>query len=74
MSEKDRRVAEALSKCENGRVREIREAAGMTSQEFSVYRDRMLRKGIMVSPVYGHLRFTLPRFERYVKRKTDYEY
>ena len=39
-----------------------------------VSHDRMLRKGIMVNPVYGQLRFTLPRFERYVRSMTDYEY
>ena len=62
LSGKDRAVVSALAECEGGKVERVREAAGMSSSEFSVYRARLLRRGLVESAGHGYLRFTLPRF------------
>ena len=66
MSTKDQLIALAIAKSHDGKVADIREIAGVSSAEFSVYRKRLIKKGIVKSSRYGYLEFTLPRFEQYV--------
>ena len=40
----------------------------MQSEQFSVYRDRLLKKGVVVSESYGCLSLSLPRFDIFVNR------
>jgi len=35
----------------------------------SVYRDSLIKKGVLYSPSYGELQFTLPRFKNYIDTK-----
>lgn len=35
----------------------------------SVYRDRLIKRGVVYSPSYGHLEFALPRFYEFLKSK-----
>lgn len=69
LSEQDKLVLEAMVKAEDGKVITIRGIAGQPSNQFSVYRNRLLKKGIIVSPAYGCLEFALPRFREYVRRE-----
>lgn len=62
----DRKVAHAIATTSGGRVRDIRAVAGMTTNEFNPYRDRLVKKGVADGRTYGHLGFTLPFFEQYV--------
>lgn len=48
------------------KVKEIRERTGMSSGLFSVYRDRLKRKGVLDTGRYGAVLFTLPRFAEFV--------
>ena len=45
----------------------LREKLSMSSEAFSVYRDRLKRKGIINTEHYGHVSLILPRFEVFVK-------
>lgn len=36
---------------------------------FSIYRDRLLRKGIIDTKDYGHINLVLPRFDIYCKKQ-----
>ena len=54
-----------LAKSENGKVQEIREIVGISSSEFSVYRERLLDRGLISGKEYGYVRYTLPRFEQF---------
>ena len=69
MSGNDRKACSAIAMGSTS-VEDIRKRVGMSSNTFSVYRSRLLKKGICHSPQYGHLAFTLPRFEEYVKDVT----
>lgn len=67
LSEKDKSVVKAISQCEEKKNERIRKIVNMDSNAFSVYRNRMIKKGIVTSSSYGYLEFTLPRFEEFVK-------
>jgi len=69
LSSGDRRVLTAMAKAGETQVSSVREKAEMESGSFSVYRQRLLKKGIVFVPGYGHLEFVLPRFGEYVLRQ-----
>ena len=68
LSRKDKTVLHALGSSASMKVEHIREQLKMTSNQFTVYRTRLLRKGLVYSPDHGWLAFTLPRFREYVQR------
>lgn len=70
LSETDRNVLTVLAR-EGGSaaVKHLRENLKMTSGLFSVYRDRLKRKGIIDTRKYGKISFSLPRFEVFTKEQ-----
>ncbi|WP_156249801.1 hypothetical protein [Limosilactobacillus equigenerosi] len=48
-------------------MKDIRTKVGFDSSKMSVYRKRLLEKGIVVSNEYGHLILALPRFGEIVR-------
>lgn len=68
LSPKDKDVLYAMSGKPRSKVNEIRNILQMSSNGFTVYRNRLLRKGVVYSPEYGSLAFPLPRFREFVKR------
>ena len=66
MSRTDQRVAYAIARSKDGRIREIRETLGMETNQFNPYRKRLIRKGILDGSTHGLVRFTLPYFDRFV--------
>ena len=71
LSDQDKTVMEGIAKSERGRVEEIRMLLKMESAKFSVYRDRLIKKGLIRSASRGFLELTLPRFDTFVKRATE---
>lgn len=67
LSELDRKVLSVMSLYNDASVKFIRETAGMSIEAFSVYRDRLKKKGIVDTKQYAHLTLVLPRFENFVK-------
>ena len=70
LSGKDQAVLTAISDASPGKVETIRKLVGMPSNSFTTYRSRLIRKGLIVSPSYGMLRFSLPRFREFVRRQS----
>ncbi|MBQ7563868.1 MAG: ATP-binding protein [Lachnospiraceae bacterium] len=66
MSEIDRRLAYGAAKAENGRAKEIKALMEISDDEYSVYRDRLIKRGILDGSKRGYIRFTLPLFDEYV--------
>ena len=48
-------------------VKKIKDALNIKPNEFSVYRDRLLKKGILDGSRRGILSFALPFFDEYVR-------
>ena len=67
LSAKDRKVLYVATKTENGKIAEIREMLKMESNEFSPYRERLIKKGLLNGDERGYVKFELPLFEEYVK-------
>lgn len=51
------------------KVQDLRSAMNSTSNQFTGYRNGLLKKGILISPSYGYLSFALPRFREFVQRR-----
>jgi hypothetical protein len=68
LSAQDKAVLRAMSEVSSRKVEAIREKAGKSSGNFSVYRNRLIKKGIVVASEYGYLEFALPRFREFVGR------
>ena len=66
LSQKDRMVAKGIADIKSGKIKEIRDAIGMETNEFNPYRKRLIRKGIVSVEKRGYVYFTLPLFEEYV--------
>ncbi len=68
LSKQDQKVVAAMAESSSEKVEDIRKVINMSSAEFSVYRKRLIKKGLVNGKNYGHLTFSLPRFEKYVKQ------
>lgn len=66
LSELDRRILVEMSVSGETRVKRIREKLDMKSELFSVYRERLKRKGVLDTSKYGEVSFILPRFAEFV--------
>jgi len=64
----DKHVLFAMAKASSEKVEDIRKYLEMNSSLFSVYRKRLIRKGLISSTSYGYLEYTLPRFGEYIIR------
>lgn len=67
LSIKEREVVGAFSDDEAMRVKNVREKIGYDSNTFTVYRNRLIKKGIVTSSGYGVLSISLPRFDVFVQ-------
>lgn len=68
LSVTDQKVLLAMAESDSAKVEDIRAAAGMNSNNFTVYRKRLIRKGLVSSPQYGKLELSLPRFEEFARQ------
>ena len=62
-------VIEELEETDSTQVKNssLRERLGLSSGEFSVYRERLMRKGLIDTSNYGYVSFKLPRFKEIAK-------
>ena len=67
LSSLDQKVLMNISPDEELKVKELRDRLQMSSELFSVYRDRLKRKGVIDTREYGKISFALPRFAHFVE-------
>ena len=67
MSEQDKQITAMLSCDEYMRVQDVREKLNMSSGLFSIYRQRLIRKGLVDVSRHGYLALALPRFDAFMK-------
>ncbi|MBR6404464.1 MAG: AAA family ATPase [Eubacterium sp.] len=65
MSRRDKMVAKAIAKSENGKVLEIRKIMDISNDEFNPYKKRLEKKGL-ITKEYGYVNFALPMFKEFV--------
>ena len=69
LSEQDKKILIEMSQSRATKVKDIRENIKMKSELFSVYRDRLKRKGVLDTRTYGEVSFALPRFAEFVQTR-----
>ncbi|HAV27681.1 MAG TPA: Archaeal ATPase [Lachnospiraceae bacterium] len=72
LSAKDRSIIICMAQTGAETVLAIRTETGMDSNEFSKYRLRLIRKGLVDGNTRGRLVFTLPLFEEFVLNQMEY--
>lgn len=68
-SPKDQEILGEMAISGETRVKNIRESIGMTSSQFSIYRERLKNKGILDTKTYGMVTFALPRFAEFIQER-----
>lgn len=68
LSRSDKRLLYAIAESRTGKAKEIKEIIGIENNEYTPYRDRLIKKMIVNGDEYGYLKITLPLFDDYVKR------
>lgn len=66
LSDLDKKVLREIALGDTEKVKDIRERLGMKSDLFSVYRERLKRKGVIDTREYGKVSMSLPRFAEFV--------
>ncbi|MBO4374729.1 MAG: ATP-binding protein [Lachnospiraceae bacterium] len=69
LSDIDRKVLYAIASTGTEEVTSIRNSLNMSTEKFSVYRDRLKRKGLIDTSSYGRISLILPRFESFIKMR-----
>lgn len=69
ISEKDKEILQVLAVSGEIKVKNLREKLGLASEQFSVYRERLKRKGVIDTRQYGMVLMALPRFEEFIKMR-----
>ncbi len=69
MSEKDKEILQVLAVSGEIKVKNLREKLGLASEQFSAYRERLKRKGVIDTRQYGMVSMALPRFEEFIKMR-----
>ncbi|MBO4908824.1 MAG: ATP-binding protein [Lachnospiraceae bacterium] len=71
LSEKEKKMLEIMTEKNIRDVKSLRDIFNSGSNEFSIYRDRLIKKGILDGSRRGYLDFTLPFFEVYIREIND---
>jgi hypothetical protein len=71
LSETDKQIVAVMASTGKTKVGEIREEVAMKPEKFSVYRERLKRKGVIDTSRYGAVTFALPRFDVFVRMMTE---
>jgi len=66
LSSLDKEFLVAIAKSCRGKAGEIKQILDMPTNKYSVYRDRLLKKGLIKSISYGCIELVLPRFDLFV--------
>ncbi len=73
LSNKDREILYGIVEAEDDSVQTIKNKLRISDNEWSPYRQRLIRKGIADGSRRGALRLTLPLFDEFIKEKKMFE-
>lgn len=66
LSDSEKKIISAFDTSEPIKLSSLCEKTGFSVKYLGVYRERLLRSGLLMSPSYGYLQLALPRFEVYL--------
>ena len=71
LSGSDKKFLISVVKSGTGRAKDIKKLLSMADNEYSPYRDRLVKRGILNGDEHGIVKFTLPLFNDYVSLKDE---
>jgi len=71
LSETEKRIVALVAKEKVSSVKDIKERLNLPANAFSVFRDRLIKKGIVNGDRRGYLQLTLPFFDEYIDIHTE---
>ena len=69
----ERKIINSLAKSEDGTIAGVMVDLDLNKENISQYRDKLLKKGLLVKNGWGKLAFSLPRFKEYVLLQLEFE-
>lgn len=69
LSNNEKTIVKSFHSNEEVKVAELIKETNLNSSSFSLYRDRLIKKGVLTSKTYGYLCFTLPRFNEFLQNQ-----
>lgn len=69
----EREIIIALANSKENKILEIIDSMKMSREKISQYRDKLIKKGILISAGWGKIDFALPRFKEYVLIQKDFD-
>lgn len=71
LSEQEKKILFCMKDIATADISFLKEETGMESRYLNVYRTRLIKKGILLSPERGKVKFALPRFGQYLSNCID---
>lgn len=68
LSRKDKKLLYAIASSESGKAKEIKDSLKLRNNQYTPYRDRLIKKMLVNGDEYGYLKISLPLFEDFIKR------
>ena len=68
LSNMDRKFMFAVACSESGKAKEIKDKLGWENNQYTPYRNRLIKKMLINGDEYGYIKITLPLFEEYIMR------
>ena len=72
MPDNEKTVVTALASSKEKKVADIINSTNINKEKMSQYRDKLIKKGVIVSAGWGKLDFALPRFNEYVLLQKEF--
>ncbi len=69
LSDNEQKVLLGIKSNDPIKISSLCENINMDIKTLSVYRDRLIKKGLITAPKYGYIEFSLPRFSEYLEYK-----
>lgn len=70
LSARDKKILDAISRVESGKIEEIRALMGIGTNEFNPYRKRLINRGLINGSERGYVKLVLPMFREYIRDNT----
>ena len=71
LSNNDRKILYGISNTPSGKIVDVRNSLGITTNEFNPYRKRLIKKGLIDGSQYGYVKLVLPFFDEYVQENWE---
>lgn len=69
LSSGDRKLLYGVASVASGKAKDIKEFLGQENNQYTPYRDRLVKKMLLNADEYGYLKISLPLFEEYIIRQ-----